>query len=72
MLRVTIKLYLIVYFLSNLPQPKIIRISFSDLNKIVLVLLYNCLPISACFLYACNLHKIEVHASKIHVLVGKC
>ena len=72
MLRVTIKSYLIVTFLSNLLQPKIIRISFSDLNKIVLVLPYNCLPISACFLYACNLHKIEVHASKIHVLVGKC
>ena len=39
MLRIAIKSYLIVPFLSNLPQPKILRIIFSDLIKNGLVLL---------------------------------
>ena len=39
MLRITIKSYLILPFLSNLPQPKILSIIFSDLIKNGLVLL---------------------------------
>ena len=39
MLRITINSYLIVPFLSNLPQPKILRIIFSDLIKNGLVIL---------------------------------
>ena len=38
-LRITIKLYLIGPLLSNLPEPKILRIIFSDLIKNGLVLL---------------------------------
>ena len=39
MLRITIKSYLILPLLSNLPQPKILLIIFSDLIKNGLVLL---------------------------------
>ena len=39
MLRITINSYLIVHFLSNLPQPRILRIIFSYLIKNGLALL---------------------------------